>query len=123
MNIQSNILKQASTHWLNRPADERFTSLQAMLDHFRALQERSRATSTSTRRIEAQPAGDGVKGLTIVTDKADVPLDPTHWSFGQVAQLSGAPPAYLRKLPSPIAADCINYGLQYGRSIEDIGLL
>jgi hypothetical protein len=36
----------------------------------------------------------------------------THWSFEQLAGLASAPPAYLRTLPAPIAADAINYGLQ-----------
>jgi len=28
-----------------------------------------------------------------------------------------------RDLPAPIAADCINYGLQHSRDISDVGLL
>ena len=34
-----------------------------------------------------------------------------------------APADHLRSLPSPMAADCLNYGLQYTREIEDVGLL
>src|SRR6185436_11212600 len=36
----------------------------------------------------------------------------THWSFGQLATIAGAPPSYLRTLPAPIASDAINYGLR-----------
>src|SRR4029077_18936807 len=36
----------------------------------------------------------------------------THWSFGQLATIAGAPPNYLRTLPAAIASDAINYGLQ-----------
>jgi hypothetical protein len=30
---------------------------------------------------------------------SDAPIAPTHWSFGQIASLVGAPAAYLRQLP------------------------
>src|SRR6185436_7630860 len=36
----------------------------------------------------------------------------THWSFGQLATIAGAPPSYLRTLPAAIASDAINYGLR-----------
>jgi hypothetical protein len=36
----------------------------------------------------------------------------THWSFGQLATIAGAPPSYLRTLPATIASSAINYGLQ-----------
>jgi hypothetical protein len=49
--------------------------------------------------------------------------EPTHWSFGQLATLAEAPAGYLRTLPSPMAADCINYGLQFKRAIEDVAIL
>jgi hypothetical protein len=40
----------------------------------------------------------------------------THWSFGQLATIAGAPPSYLRTLPASIASNAINYGLQrHGR--------
>ncbi len=48
---------------------------------------------------------------------------PSHWAFGQLAALAEAPAGYLRTVPSPIAADCINYGLQFKRQVEDVGLL
>ena len=35
----------------------------------------------------------------------------THWSFGQLATIAGAPPNYLRSLPPSIASSAINYGL------------
>ena len=62
------------------------------------------------------------QGMQIVTPDGR-PHAPTHWLFGQVSQLAEAPAGYLRTMPSPIAADCINYGLQYKRGIEDVGVL
>jgi hypothetical protein len=112
---------QASNQWMSRPNDERFTSLTDMLTHFNDKRDHSRETVVSSRRIEVVPSEDN-KGLMVVGDK-DLNHTPTHWSFGQLAQLAEAPGGYLRTIPAPIAADCINYGIRYKRGIEDVGLL
>lgn len=59
----------------------------------------------------------------MVQGKTGTPATLTHWSFGQMAGLAGAPAGYLRKLPAPMAADCLNYGLQIERDVEDVGIL
>ena len=114
-------LMQASHQWASRPADERFTSLIDMDTHFDHVRARSAAKVVSSRRLEAQPTSDN-KGLVIVGPNG-VPVAPTNWAFKQVSQLAGAPGGYLAKLPSPIAADCLNYGLQIARDVEDVGVL
>jgi hypothetical protein len=35
----------------------------------------------------------------------------SHWSFGQLARLIGAPAGYIRELPPELAARCINHGI------------
>ena len=40
-----------------------------------------------------------------------------------MAGLAGAPAGYLRTLPAPMAADCLNYGVQIARDVEDVGVL
>jgi hypothetical protein len=116
-------LMQASRQWASRPDDERFLNLfelGAKVTHQKAM---SRAPIVSSREIEVQPHhADQKRGIQIV-GKAGVPYTPTNWSFGQLATLAGAPAGYLRKLPAPVVADCMNYGLKVDRSIEDIGLL
>ena len=47
---------------------------------------------------------------------ADAPVAPTHWSFGQLASLVGAPAAYLRQLPAPLAGINLQYGLTSHRA-------
>ena len=116
-------LMKASHQWATRPSDERFTSLDGMLAHFRKVRQESTEATVASRRIFAQPDEDN-QGLTLTgfanTSRS---YDPTHWSFGQIAQLAEAPAGYLRTLPAPIAADAINWGLQYKRHIQDVGLL
>jgi hypothetical protein len=114
-------LMQASNQWANRPADERFTSLLDMKAHFATQRAISKAVVASTRSIELVPDADNV-GLQVV-GKAGVGYAPSHMAFGQLATLAGAPAGYLRTLPSPLAADALNYGLQYNRDVEDVGLL
>lgn len=123
MNAISNptTLFQANRQWASRPADERFTSLTEIVDHYSHIRDQSRSAVISSRSLEAFPSEDN-KGLLVAVANADA-FAPTHWSFGQLAQLAGAPSKYLRSLPSPIAADCVNYGLKFSRDVEDVGLL
>lgn len=114
-------LMQAHQQWLSRPDDERFTSLHDMQDHFLQIREHSRGAVVSSRRITAIPTDDN-KGL-LLSGPTGAEYAPTNWAFGQVAQLAEAPAGYLRTLPAPIAADCINYGLHYKRDVEEVGIL
>ena len=83
----------------------------------------SRAAVVSSREIEVRPdPADERKGIQL-DGKAGVPYTPTNWSFGQLASLAGAPAGYLRKLPAPLVADNLNYGLKFDRDVEDVGLL
>lgn len=114
-------LMQASHQWATRPSDERFTSLTDMKAHFDQVRIESKAVVVPSKRIEALPLADN-KGLEIVGPNGHS-YTPTHWAFGQLAQRAEAPAGYLRTLPSPIAADCINYGLKFKRDVEDVGVL
>jgi hypothetical protein len=112
---------QANHQWSSRPADERFLSLTDLDGHFRARRAASRETIVASRKLTVTPAEDNI-GLTLLGPNGGF-ASPTHWSFGQLAALAEAPAGYLRTMPSPIAADCINYGLQFKRQVEDVGLL
>lgn len=118
-------LMHANRQWISRPADERFTDLVSMRDHFRRIRDTSRRAVVSTKKLECVPGSDN-RSLSIV-GPSGVGYEPTHWSFGQLATLAEANAEYLRKLGShglaPLAADCINAGLKVIRSAEDVSLL
>lgn len=115
-------LMQASNEWMNRPADERFLSLPEMHQKMKTTRENSVQRTVSTRQIEVQPhQADTIRGISVDSEFGNI--DPTHWSFGQLASLAGAPASYLRKLPAPIVADAMNYGLRFNRNAEDVKLL
>lgn len=114
-----------SRQWIARPADERFLSLD---DLYASVKARTNATfedRIETRGVEfIAPEPKSIED----THRMTVGLSngrevaPTHWSFGQLAQLAGAPAGYLRKLPSQIAADALSYGMRYNRGVETIKL-
>jgi hypothetical protein len=114
-------LFQANRQWSSRSNDERFVSLTSMLEHFEQIRRVSRETVVSSRKLQVVPTEDN-KGLQVFGPNGHG-YAPTHWGFGQLAQLAEAPAGYLRTLPAPIAADAINYGLHFKRDIEDVGVL
>jgi len=115
-------LMHASRQWASRPQDERFTSLPDLLDKVTHVRENSISSAVSTRKIEFVPdTTDEMKGLQIAVNGEVSNLN--HWSFGQAAALAQAPAGYMRKLPAPIAADALNYGMRFLRDIEDVGTL
>lgn len=115
-------LMQANRQWMSRPADQRFVSLTDLQKKVRTDRENSIGSVVSTRQIRVipHPSGDN-KSITI--EGANGHYDPTHWSFGQLASLAGAPAGYLRTLPAPLVADAMNYGLRFNRDAEDVGVL
>lgn len=115
-------LMQANEQWSKRPADQRFVSLLDLQKKVNADRENSIASVISTRKIKVIPhPANPVKGVTI--EGSSGLYDPTHWSFGQLASLAGAPAGYLRTLPAPLVADAMNYGLRFNRDAEDVGVL
>lgn len=125
-------LMQASTQWMTRPTDERFTNLDEMSAMMRDVRERSRSVSASTRKIQVLPAGDDKhKGLIMDVDSGSlsgIHMAPTHYSFGQLCALASpgnSPASYFRasNLPCEIIADCLNSNLRFSRKVEDVGLL
>ena len=119
-------LMQASRQWATRPDDERFTSLLDMQQHFANVRARSVARTTTTKRLTVAPLSDDfeAKGLVVVGPDGAVAA-PTNWAFGQMLQRAGAGGAgqYIRQLPAPLAADCLNYSLRVQRAAESVGVL
>jgi hypothetical protein len=114
-----------SSNWWNRPADERFLSLDDMLAYKRqdAQNMTSRIVNTHKMQIVGQFDENNPSRGDILVEYTDENGDehintPSNWSFGQLAQLAGAPAGYLKDLPAPIAADALQWGLRYNRNRE-----
>jgi hypothetical protein len=65
-------------------------------------------------RVEA--SREDPERLALILPGADAPVAPTHWSFGQLASLVGAPASYLRQLPAALAGINLQYGLSSHRA-------
>ena len=113
------VLMQANNQWSYRLADERFLSLEDMRAHFHARRAGSRSFVAANHDVRAT-ADQNSDGISIAFRDGRPDVAPTNWSFGQIATLSGAPASYLRKLPAPLVADCINSGLSR-RNVDECG--
>ncbi|HLA13771.1 MAG TPA: hypothetical protein VJZ25_01995, partial [Gemmatimonadaceae bacterium] len=102
----------AHREWASRPPDERYASVHALYEAARARRVRieERSIETGEFRTEADDTDD-----LVIRESSGRTAALTHWSFGQLATIAGAPPSYLRTLPAAIASSAINYGLQQQR--------
>ena len=107
---------RVSSEWFSRPADERYLSLSELFASVRGRAERSRTRTVESAAIRVEASRDNAERLALALPGSDAPLAPTHWSFGQLASLVGAPAAYLRQLPAPLAGINLQYGLTSNRT-------
>src|SRR4029453_3914821 len=109
-------LGRVSSEWFSRPGDERYLSLSELHTSVRGRAERSRTRTAETAAIRVEANGDDAERLALILPGEEVPLVPTHWSFGQLTTMVGAPSTYLRQIPAPLAAINLQYGLTSHRA-------
>ncbi len=114
---QKATLLQASNQWATRPADERFWTIEDMAAQCKAWKEASREDRVDLGKVSVLNesgrmliTGGGMKG----------PAEFSHYSFGQLCRVAGAPIDYLRGLDGDLAAQCINSGLRK-KNRDDLG--
>ncbi|MGB0497285.1 MAG: DUF932 domain-containing protein [Rubricella sp.] len=105
-----------SSEWFSRPDDEKYLSLSDLYASVKGRAERSKTRTVESAAIRVEAHRDDPKKLALVLPDAEAPVAPTHWSFGQLASLVGAPAAYLRQLPAPLAGINLQYGLTNHRA-------
>ena len=102
---------RVSSEWFSRPDDERYLSLSDLHAAVKGRAERSRTRTVESAAIRVEAQRDDPARLALMLPGADAPVAPTHWSFGQLASLVGAPAAYLRQLSAPLAGINLQHGL------------
>ena len=107
---------RVSSEWFSRPADERYLSLSELMASVKDRADRSRTRTVESAAVRVEADRDNAERLALVLPGSDQPVAPTHWSFGQLAALVGAPAAYLRQLPAPLAGINLQYGLTSHRA-------
>lgn len=102
---------RVSSEWFSRPDDERFLSLTDLHTAVKARAERATTRTVETREVRVEASRDDAERLALIVPGRDRPITPTHWSFGQLASLVGAPAGYLRQLPASLAGINLQHGL------------
>lgn len=79
---------RVSSEWFFLPADERYLSLSQLHVSVRrrTYPRRTRTVESAAIRVEAHR--DNGDRLTLMLPGSEVPVAPTHWSFGQLASWS-----------------------------------
>ncbi|MGA0534086.1 DUF932 domain-containing protein [Hansschlegelia sp. KR7-227] len=107
---------RVSSEWFLRPDDQRFLSLTKLFASVKGRAERSRTRTVESAAMRVEASRDDAERLSLVLPGLGQPITPTHWSFGQLASLVGAPSAYLRQLPATLAGINLQYGLTSHRA-------
>ena len=107
---------RVSSEWFSRPADERYLSLSDLARSVRDRADRSRTRVVESALIHVEANRNDPERLALILPGTDTVIAPTHWSFGQLAGLVGAPAAYLRQLPAALAGINLQYGLTSNRA-------
>lgn len=101
-------LTQASRQWSERPSDQRFWTLQELLDRTKLYAEQCVVKPVALSDCLVTTNGDDLRLIGPEGGSAEF----MHYSFGQISGLAQAPASYLRTLPAELAASCLNNGLE-----------
>ena len=106
---------RVASEWFSRPADERYLDLDTLFKSVSRRAEHSRSRTVESRELRVQASSNETDALSVILPGSDTPLLPTHWSFGQLCSLVGAPAGYLRDMPAKLAGINLQYGLSCHR--------
>ena len=102
---------RVSSEWFSRPDDERYLSLTDLYDVVCRRADRAQTRTVETRAVRVEADRDDAERLALMVPGGSEPVAPTHWSFGQLCGLVGAPTSYMRQLPAPLAGINLQHGL------------
>ncbi len=118
-------LMAASRQWAARPDDQRYLSLDEL--HAAVLQRKTESWTAVPKlsEVKVDATEDGALAVNVYDATAGQmrTIEPTHWSFGQLAQHARAPASYLRDLPAQLAAINMQYGFDHNALREDALML
>ena len=107
---------RVSSEWFSRPHDERYLSLGELYEAVKSRADNAHTRTVESRAIRVEAARDNPERLSLIVPGQHIPIAPTHWSFGQLCSLVGAPTSYMRQLPAPLAGINLQHGLINNRA-------
>jgi hypothetical protein len=96
---------RVSSEWFSRPDDERYLGLTDLYDAVRRRAERAQTRTVESRAVRVEASRDSAERLALIVPGRDEPVAPTHWSFGQLCTLVGAPIILYAAVFSAISRD------------------
>lgn len=105
----SGLIGTAAAQYANRPKDESFADLPALIEAARIERANSVERSYNLKDLHVAPTVSGTD-VQLVSPRGGATF--SHWAFGQTARMIGAPSGYLRTLPPSIVADAVNHGIR-----------
>jgi hypothetical protein len=112
MTTNGAVLTSAFNQWANRPADQRYNSLDALHAAVLAHRQDAGKASVNLRQCDVLGTiGGGAMSEPVLVGPQGQAARFTHWSFGQLCRMIEAPAAYLRKLAPSLAAENIRAGI------------
>lgn len=99
-----------SSQWMNRPDDQRFTSLYDLREQVAKWAQESRAEFIRPDKVRVTVDEGNQHFLGLDLGDGNV-IEPNHWSFGQLCAMTKTPAWYLRTLPAKLAAINLQHGL------------
>ncbi|TYO64343.1 DUF932 domain-containing protein [Bradyrhizobium hipponense] len=102
---------RVSSEWFSRPDDERYLSLTDLHDAVRRRADCAQTRTLESRAVRVEASRDNAEQLALAVPGRSALVAPTHWSFGQLCSLVGAPTSYMRQLPAPLAGINLQHGL------------
>jgi len=100
--------------WSSRPDDQRFLTLEALHEATLARKQVSYTAQVELKDVQVMPEPNNRLSLAfdrMATNRTQT-AEPTHWSFGQLGAMTGAPASWLRRVPSALAAINLQYGIE-----------
>ncbi|UXN57763.1 DUF932 domain-containing protein [Phyllobacterium zundukense] len=107
---------RVSSEWFSRPDDERYLSLSELHYAVKTRADRAQVRTVESSAIRVEATRNNAERLELVVPGGRQSISPTHWSYGQLCSLVGAPASYMRQLPAPLAAINLQHGLLNSRS-------
>jgi hypothetical protein len=107
---------RVSSQWFSRPDDERFLNLNDLYEATRRRADTAHVRTVPSDQVRVEAGFDDAERLSLICPGRPDPIAPTHWSFGQLCTLVGAPSGYLRQLPAPLSGINLQHGLMNHRA-------
>lgn len=102
---------RVSSQWFSRPDDQRYLNLEDLYVATRKRADGAHVRTVQSVNVRVEASRDDLESLALILPGREDRVTPTHWSFGQLSGLVGAPASYLRQLPAPLAAINLQHGL------------